>query len=70
MADLRPKRIAEFIEPLRVEPGRKVRLPNEFDPSFSHDLQKDEPTMCSSAASSCSRSTRSACTPRTRLACW
>ena len=27
MPDLRPKRIAEFIEPFRVEPGRRVRLP-------------------------------------------
>ena len=31
MADLRPKRIAEFIAPFRVEPGRKVRLPHDFD---------------------------------------
>ncbi len=37
-----PKRIAEFIEPLRVEPGRKVRLPGDFDPAFSHHLQKDD----------------------------
>ena len=37
-----PKRIAEFIEPLRVEPGRKVRLPDDFDPAFSHHLQKDD----------------------------
>ncbi len=33
MPDLRPKRIAEFIESFRVEPGRKVRLPADFDPS-------------------------------------
>ncbi len=31
MPDLRPKRIAEFIEPFRVEPGRRVRLPRDFD---------------------------------------
>ncbi len=31
MADLRPKRIAEFIEPFRVEPGRRVRLPRDFE---------------------------------------
>jgi PPK2 family polyphosphate:nucleotide phosphotransferase len=29
-----PKRIAEFIEPFRVEPGRKVRLPKDFDPAY------------------------------------
>jgi PPK2 family polyphosphate:nucleotide phosphotransferase len=28
-----PRRIAEFIEPFRVEPGRRVRLPRDFDPS-------------------------------------
>ncbi len=33
MADLRPKRIAESIEPFRVEPGRRVRLPRDFDPA-------------------------------------
>ena len=33
MVDLRPKRIAEFIEPFRVEPGRRVRLPKDFDPA-------------------------------------
>src|SRR6476646_1691801 len=27
-----PKRIAEFIEPFRVKPGSKVRLPHDFDP--------------------------------------
>jgi PPK2 family polyphosphate:nucleotide phosphotransferase len=32
VADLRPKRIAEFIKPFRVEPGRKVRLPRDFPP--------------------------------------
>ncbi len=34
MADLRQKRIAEFIEPLRVEPGRKVTLAKHFDPAY------------------------------------
>src|SRR5512135_1939416 len=33
MPDLGPKRIAEFIKPFRVEPGRKVRLPRDFDPA-------------------------------------
>ena len=34
MADLRPKRIAEFIEPLRVTPGRRVTLGKHFDPGY------------------------------------
>jgi PPK2 family polyphosphate:nucleotide phosphotransferase len=34
MADLRPKRIAELIEPLRVEPGRRVTLARDFDPGY------------------------------------
>jgi hypothetical protein len=28
------KRIPEFIEPFRVEPGSKVALPKDFDPAF------------------------------------
>ncbi len=31
MPDIGPKRIAEFIEPFRVEPGRRVRLPRDFE---------------------------------------
>ena len=31
MAELRPKRIAEFVRRFRVEPGRKVRLPRDFE---------------------------------------
>jgi PPK2 family polyphosphate:nucleotide phosphotransferase len=38
MADLRPKRIAEFIKPFRVEPGRRVRLPHDFDPSGTRQI--------------------------------
>ena len=33
MVDLRPKQIADFIESFRVAPGRKVRLPRDFDPA-------------------------------------
>ena len=33
MPQLRPKVIADFIEPFRVEPGRRVRLPRDFDPA-------------------------------------
>ena len=32
VADLRPKRISEFVKQFRVEPGRKVRLPHDFPP--------------------------------------
>ena len=34
MADLRAKRIAEFIEPLRVTPGSRVTLAKHFDPGY------------------------------------
>ena len=43
MADLRPKRIAEFIEPLRVDPGRRVTLAKHFDPGYKAGfLDKEE----------------------------
>jgi PPK2 family polyphosphate:nucleotide phosphotransferase len=42
MADLRPKRIAEFIAPFRVEPGRRVRLPRDFDPAGTRKQSKAE----------------------------
>ena len=42
MVELTPKRIAEFIEPFRVEPGRKVRLPRDFDPSGTREQSKAE----------------------------
>ncbi|MEU6309396.1 polyphosphate kinase 2 family protein [Streptomyces sp. NPDC047014] len=40
MADARAERIAEFIEPLRVRPGSKVRLDRDFDPRYKADLRK------------------------------
>ena len=42
MADLGPKRIAEFIEPFRVEPGRRVRLPRDFDPAGTRQADQGE----------------------------
>ena len=33
MARIHPQRIRRFVDELRVEPGRKVRLPRDFDPS-------------------------------------
>ncbi|MFE5490181.1 polyphosphate kinase 2 family protein [Streptomyces virginiae] len=40
MSDERAERIAEFIEPLRVEPGSRVRLDRDFDPRFKADVKK------------------------------
>jgi len=42
MPDITPKRIAEFIEPFRVEPGRRVRLPRDFDPASHRKQTKAE----------------------------
>ena len=43
MADLRAKRIAELIEPLRVTPGRRVTLAKHFDPGYKAGfLDKEE----------------------------
>ncbi len=42
MADIGPKRIAEFIEPFRVEPGRRVRLPRDFDTVGTRQQSKAE----------------------------
>jgi PPK2 family polyphosphate:nucleotide phosphotransferase len=37
-----PKRIAEFIAPFRVKPGRRVRLPGDFDTSGNRERSKAE----------------------------
>ncbi|MGW3245252.1 polyphosphate kinase 2 family protein [Streptomyces sp. NPDC001070] len=42
MADTRAKRIAKFIEPLRVKPGSKVNLARDFDPGYKGSLKKAE----------------------------
>ena len=42
MPALRPKRIAEFIAPFRVEPGRRVRLPHDFDSAGSREVSVKE----------------------------
>lgn len=45
MADDQEKRLArmrEFIQPFRVEPGRKVRLPKDFDPGYTADFVQKE----------------------------
>lgn len=40
MSDERAERIADFIGPLRVEPGSKVRLDRDFDPRYKAGLKK------------------------------
>jgi hypothetical protein len=45
MADKRQKRVAEFIEPFRVKPGSKVRLEEEFDPSFKSCSRRSMPRV-------------------------
>ncbi|MFJ5550981.1 polyphosphate kinase 2 family protein [Streptomyces sp. NPDC093225] len=40
MSDERAGRIADFIEPLRVEPGSTVRLGRDFDPRYKAGLKK------------------------------
>jgi PPK2 family polyphosphate:nucleotide phosphotransferase len=43
MADIRKKRIAELIAPMRVEPGRRVTLAKHFDPRYKAGfLAKEE----------------------------
>jgi len=40
MPDERVKLLAEFIEPLRVEPGSKVKLARDFDPGYKASFLK------------------------------
>ncbi|MFB7334772.1 polyphosphate kinase 2 family protein [Streptomyces adustus] len=40
MTDERAERIAEFIAPLRVKPGSKVRLGRDFDPRYKAGVKK------------------------------
>ncbi|MFJ8160261.1 polyphosphate kinase 2 family protein [Streptomyces sp. NPDC096136] len=42
MSDGRAERIAEFVEPLRVEPGSRVDLERDFDPRYKGGLRKSE----------------------------
>jgi PPK2 family polyphosphate:nucleotide phosphotransferase len=47
MADERAARVHELIEPLRVEPGRRVQLVKDFDPRYKADglTKKDGPEL-------------------------
>ncbi|WP_460065594.1 polyphosphate kinase 2 family protein [Streptomyces sp. YKOK-I1] len=40
MGDERAERIAEFVSPLRVAPGRRVRLGKDFDPRYKAGIRK------------------------------
>jgi PPK2 family polyphosphate:nucleotide phosphotransferase len=42
MPDITPKRIADFIQPFRVKPGRRVRLPGDFDTTGHRERSKAE----------------------------
>lgn len=42
MADESAERIAEFVKPLRVKPGSKVNLGQDFDPRYKAGLKKRE----------------------------
>jgi PPK2 family polyphosphate:nucleotide phosphotransferase len=42
MPTITPKRIAEFIEPFYVQPGRRVRLPGDFDPAGTRQVKTKE----------------------------
>jgi PPK2 family polyphosphate:nucleotide phosphotransferase len=40
--DDRRARLARLIEPFRVEPGRRVRLPRDFDPAYTGDFVRKQ----------------------------
>ncbi len=42
MVEITPKRVAEFIAPFRVEPGRRVRLPKDFDTAGTRQVSNRE----------------------------
>jgi PPK2 family polyphosphate:nucleotide phosphotransferase len=45
VANKQAERISKLIEPLRVEPGRKVELPRDFDPRYvADDVKKKDST--------------------------
>jgi PPK2 family polyphosphate:nucleotide phosphotransferase len=42
MPDSRAELLRKLVEPLKVEPGRRVRLPRDFDPDYHADFVKKE----------------------------
>ena len=66
MVDDRVKLLAKFIEPLRVEPGSKVKLAKDFDPGYKDDvLKKKAGAGLLAAGVELLRSTRPGWPPRT-----
>ena len=71
MAHNAQRRIARFIEPFRVDPGSKVNLAKDFDPSFKAGIKKKEDGVALlEEGSSSSRSTRRGWPLRTRTGSW
>ncbi len=68
MAKLSPKRIQEFARRFQVEPGRRVRLPRDFDTDGQRSQSNAEAKAILATASSCSLSTRPVSPRRTRTA--
>ena len=66
MASAREKRIAEFVDQFRVEPGSKVDARQGLRPGVQegHRLEEGGRGSCSRAGSSCSPSTRRGSTPQ------
>lgn len=40
--DISPKRVRKFIEPFLVSPGRKVKLPDDFDPASTGGYSRED----------------------------
>ena len=63
------KLFRELIEPLRVPPGKKVKLERDFDPAATADfVEKEEADELLAEGSRCSPSTRRASRRRTPTA--
>ena len=68
----RERRIADFIEAFRVEPGSKVTLAKDFDPAFKARSGQEAAAveLLARGGASCWPSTSRGCTRRTPTACW
>ena len=68
----RERRIADFIEAFRVEPGSKVKLAKDFDPAFKGTIRskKRGRRAAGRRGSTCWPSTSRGCTRSTPTACW
>ena len=66
MPELDKDRIRDFVKQFRVEPGRSVRLPRDFDPGDTSGFRRRTRGTSWRGGSSCSASTRRGSPPRTR----